>query len=309
MRIRKLYYFLFLSMLFSLMLVPFSYAQFDPLDDFDPWQALVDLLDGFAKILDNQYATLGLLVIAFWVLLYFTLLMAFKKVYKGKESKELKVISGSLALIMILSFFFVGGGDVLTRARDLLGSFNGLTAVVLTILIWVAMNGIFTSWGFSERWSKIWSTLLALIMGISFLSLGIATSITSNMWRFVINLVVIIGIIMIFWYLSTKTASESSIFGGASRTVRKGMGLDDEGSSEGSGGEGSSGEKDDESSGEKRLELVEDLKTHFYDGVRTFHHFVELENKKNEFISHLIRKYDSHKYKNVVDFLTKKGEK
>jgi len=306
MKLKKYLQFLFIGLINSLILTPLVSAQ--RAYDINIGQDLdifVDLITWMVGLFNKPYVMLGVLLIAFWILLYSAILLAFRKVYKGDTSKEIKVISGSLALIMILSFFFVGGEDVLTRAQQLIGSFNGLAGVVLTVMVWVGLNALFKSWKMGDRWAKLWSTVIAFIMGMGLLSVGLGglgNYAIQHFWTLLINLGLILLLTFLFISLGTKAASGSKLFGWASDTVRGAMGWEGEDRIDALGQSFGTINRRRNSA-----RLIKELQNTFASGVNNFGHFVKLENKKNEFISHLEKWYfETDKYGKVVDFLSKR---
>jgi len=165
-------------------------------------EALTEFATGFVQIIQNGDVVLGVLLVAFWLLFYgvFSIsLLKTKLLGDDPASKKLaKVISGTLAAIIVLgSLAFLPPEQMLARARAIMGAFNVVFAVILSILVYLLFKFLLLreeSSGTNE-----FASWLGALMALYFLS-----SIAQATWLVTIAT---LGIIILFviagWRLLT----------------------------------------------------------------------------------------------------------
>src|SRR3989338_3633242 len=191
--------------------VVFAQAEFDLVKT-------LDLAVGWIPRLFQQSppsVIFGILVVAFWVLLYGITMIAFRRHYGDQTiPKELKIVAGSLALIMVLGFFFAAGTEPLSdtgsfavnnvyeRAANLLATFNGLAAVLISIFLYLGLSAIFNEMGVGIREGWNWlAAVLSFFIFISLWGIGFSVKTRTTLQDSVIGLFVFIILLLLLGWL------------------------------------------------------------------------------------------------------------
>ena len=164
----------------------------------NPFTPLVNVLRNLANAFVDLFfqspksVLLVFLLFVFWLIFYGFFVIALRKYYKGEDlPKEAKIIAASLAIVIVLGFFFFTGTEnlanpssfttdqVLSRMGSVLATFFSVGSVIASILVYIMLNETLSSFGYEK--TKTRSTIAAVIAIITFLGLlGLGVSVSDQ---------------------------------------------------------------------------------------------------------------------------------
>jgi hypothetical protein len=271
---------------------------------FEPGKVILDLLGFLITYMNTEAAVLGGLILATWLLVYGATLLGLKKAYRGELSREIKIIAGSLSFIVISGFFFTASGSVIDRAKDLVWGFNGLAAIILSLVIFITLKGMFqTLFGWQKFGSNTAAGIIAFLMYGHFAAIGLSGSGSSPASTAKIigyssggGIAGVLILALIIKGLSTMWARKRGIPG--SSWIRRQRGL-----------ENKEGRPIERFKKQHFHQLLDKLSSTFGKGISDFDEFKKLQDLKREFLKNAVTYYEDMKdYPKVFNFFNGGGK-